>query len=206
MKQSKLFHPRVFNDQEWAEGYYKRNKKSIEKVGKRLVGILADSGFTNGKLLDVGCGFARIAIEIAKRFPEVEITGIDLGEPLLDIGRKLISEHGFENQITLNIGDAHQLNFEDNSYDIVINSFMLHIVEDPVSMLNEIERVAKPDASIIMTDLRRGFLAYFVKKFKTAYTLDEALLVIQKSDIRPGVSSTGPFWWDYIAIDKTFYK
>jgi hypothetical protein len=56
MKQIGLFHPRVFDDQEWAEGYYKRNRKNIERVGKRLAGLLKTIGFTGGTILDVGCG------------------------------------------------------------------------------------------------------------------------------------------------------
>jgi len=40
MKQSDLFHPRIFSDQEWAEGYYKPNEKNIGRVEKlRLIEI-----------------------------------------------------------------------------------------------------------------------------------------------------------------------
>jgi ubiquinone/menaquinone biosynthesis C-methylase UbiE len=199
MKQIELFHPRVFNDQEWAEGYYKRNRKNIERVGKRLAGLMKTIGFTGGTILDVGCGFASVPIEIAKTFPNVKITGIDLGEPLLDIGRTLIKKERLEKQIVLLNGDAQNLQYENNSFDVVINSFLLHIVENPIQMLNEIDRVAKPEGIILITDLRRGFLAYLLKKFRTAYTLEEASVVIKNSEIRRGELSTGLFWWDYRA-------
>lgn len=198
MKRLELFHPRVFNDQEWAEGYYKRNALNIKRVGKRFAELLKKSGFTDGKILDVGCGFASIPIEVAKAVPGTEITGIDLGEPLLDIGRSLIEKAGFKERINLLNGDAENLQFEKDSFDVVINSFMLHIVEKPVVMLNEIERVAKPDAKIMITDLRRGLLAYFIKKFKTSFTSEEAMNIIGKSEIRKGKLSNGPFWWDYM--------
>ena len=198
MKKIPLFHPRVFHDQEWAEGYYKRNHTNIARVGKRFVNILKSCGFTEGKILDVGCGFATIPIEIAKEFAGAKITGVDLSEPLLEIGRDHAEREGLENQIDLLTGDAQKLQFEANSYDVVINSFLLHIVEDPVQMLNEIERVAKPDGRIVITDLRRGFLAYFVKKIRTTYTLVEAAEVIKKSNIRKGKLSSGLFWWDYL--------
>jgi hypothetical protein len=58
--------------------------------------------------------------------------------------------------------------------------------------------VAKPHAKILITDLRRGFLAYVMKKFRTAYTLEEASNVLNKSKLREGKLSTGLFWWDYI--------
>ncbi len=202
MKQIDLFHPRVFRDQDWAEGYYKRNRKSIEKVGQRLARLLKSMGFTEGTILDVGCGFATVPIEIAKAFPKATITGIDLGEPLLKIGRKLINNNGLENQIVLLNGDAQNLQYDDSSFDVVINSFLIHIVEDPIQMLNEIERVAKPEGIILITDLRRGFLAYIIKKFRTAHTLEEASELLGKSKIRYGRFASGPFWWDYI-VDNT---
>ena len=205
MKQEDLFHPRIFNDKGWAEGYYERNKNSIEKVGKRYAKLLKTIGFTNGTILDVGCGFASVPIEIAKIFPEAIITGIDLSEPLLDIGRTLINNAGLKKQITILKGDAQNLQYKNETFDVVINTFLLHIVENPISMLNEINRVAKPEAKILITDLRRGFLAYFIKKFRTAYTLNEADDIIKNSEIRKGKLSSGLFWWDYIYsndIDK----
>ncbi len=202
MKQIDLFHPRVFRDQDWAEGYYKRNRKSIEKVGQRLARLLKSMGFTEGTILDVGCGFATVPIEIAKAFPKATITGIDLAQPLLKIGRKLIKNNGLENQIVLLNGDAQNLQYDDSSFDLVINSFLIHIVEDPIQMLNEIERVAKPEGIILITDLRRGFLAYIIKKFRTAHTLEEASELLGKSKIRYGRFASGPFWWDYI-VDNT---
>lgn len=106
MKRADLFHPRVFSDREWAEGYYKRNAQNITRVGKRFAKLLKDSGFTGGNILDVGCGFAAIPIELAGTFPNAEITGIDLGEPLLDLGQSLVDKAGLKERITLLPGDA----------------------------------------------------------------------------------------------------
>ncbi len=202
MKQIDLFHPRIFDDQEWADGYYKRNKKNIKQVGKRFARLLKKNGFTSGTILDVGCGFASVPIEIAKTFPESKITGIDLGEPLLNIGKKLIHREELDEQITIFKGDAQNLQFENDTFDVVINTFLLHIVENPISMLDEIDRVTKPNGQILITDLRRGFLANFIKKFRTSHTLEEASLVLKKSKIRGGKLSSGFFWWDYVCSNN----
>jgi ubiquinone/menaquinone biosynthesis C-methylase UbiE len=197
MKRAQLFHPRVFSDQEWAEGYYKRNAKSIERVGTRFARILKDTGFESGKVLDSGCGFAAVPIQLAKSFPNVEIIGIDLGEPLLKMGQSLAQQAGVADRVTLLKGDVEKLEFPTDEFDVVVNTFMLHIVDDPVAMLNEMERVAKPGGKILITDLRRIWLGFIVKKLRTAFTLEEAAAVIKKSDLRPGRGSKGPFWWDY---------
>lgn len=198
MKRAELFHPRVFSDQKWAEGYYKRNAKNIERVGKRYVQLLKRSGFEKGRILDAGCGFGTVAIEIAKCLGDVEIVGIDLGTPLLELGQLLAAKAGVADRIELLEGDVQRMAFEPESFDVVLSTFMLHVVDDPVVMLNEIERVANQQAKIMMTDLRRICLALVVKKLKTAYTLEEAREVISRADIRPGRYSKGPFWWDYM--------
>lgn len=198
MKRAELFHPRIFSDQEWAEGYYKRNAKNIERVGKRFAQLLKLSGFKRGRILDAGCGFGSVAIEIAKSFNDVEIVGIDLGKPLLKLGQSLAEKSGVADRIDFSEGDVQKLDFEIDFFDVVINTFMLHIVDDPVLMLNEIERVAKKQGRIMITDLRRIWLALVVKKLKTAFTLEEVKEVINKSNIRPGRYSKGPFWWDYM--------
>jgi ubiquinone/menaquinone biosynthesis C-methylase UbiE len=198
MKRADLFHPRVFSDQEWAEGYYKRNAKNIERVGKRFVQLLKRSGFEGGRILDTGCGFGAVAIEIAKNFNDVEIVGIDLGKPLLKLGQSLAEKSGVADRIDFSEGDVQKLDFKIDSFDVVINTFMLHIVDEPAVMLNEIERVAKNKGIIMVTDLRRIWLSLVVKKLKTAFTLEEAKEVVGKSNIRPGRYSRGPFWWDYM--------
>jgi len=198
MKRIELFHPRVFSDQEWADGYYKRNKVNIKRVGVRLAQILTKSGFQGEKILDTGCGFGTIAIELAKQFKESEIIGIDLGEPLLELAGSLAEEAGVKDQIQFQKGDVENLEFEDKSFDLVVNTFMMHVVEDPVAMLNEIERVTREDGIIIITDLRRFWLGLLLKKFRTTFTLEEGLEIINRSELRPGTGMKGPFWWDYL--------
>ena len=90
------------------------------------------------------------------------------------------------------------LPFENNSFDAVINTFMLHLVDDPVKMCNEMERVLKPDGHLVMIDLRRNWLLSFLEKeMRAAYTPKEALEVIGRSNLRKGKLKTTPIWWGY---------
>jgi ubiquinone/menaquinone biosynthesis C-methylase UbiE len=202
MKRIELFHPRVFSDPEWAEGYYKRNRTNITRVAFRLADILTKSGFKGGKILDAGCGFGVVSIEIAKRFPESEVIATDLAEPLLNLAGSLASGAGVQDSITFQKGDVQKMDFDDQSFDLVINTFMVHIVEDPVAMFNEIQRVTKEQGIVLISDLRRIWLGLFVKKLRTSFTLNEGLDIIHQSGLRPGKGSSGPFWWDYfIGLD-----
>jgi ubiquinone/menaquinone biosynthesis C-methylase UbiE len=198
MKRAELFHPRVFTDSDWSLGYYKRNARNIKMVGQRFAGLLKSSGFSGTTVLDTGCGFGAVPIEIARAFPGVRITGVDLSEPLLEMARSFAEKEGVSDRIVFSTGDVHSLEFPDNSFDLTVNTFMLHVVEDPVAMLNELERVTRDDGRIMITDLRRIWLGAVVRKLKTAYTLEEAVGVIGQSRLRKGSASKGPFWWDYM--------
>lgn len=198
MQRIELFHPRIFSDQEWAHGYYKRNAKNIARTGKRLAELLERSGFQKGRVLDAGCGFGAVCIEIAKRFPKAEIVGVDLAQPLLHMAQSLAEQSNTSDRIQFLEGDVQKLDFSDDSFDMVINTYMLHIVEKPVNMLNEIERVTSAQGKILITDLRRMVLALLIKKFRTTFTLEEARHIIETSDLRAGRYAKGPIWWDYM--------
>ncbi len=194
MKRTELYHPRVF-DSLWAEKYYKNNFKNIQRAGKDIVKILKQYGFKSGKILDAGCGFGAIDIEIAKAFPKAEIVAVDLSEPLLEIARRDAEKNKTSDRITFQPGDVHNLSFDTASFDLVINTFLLHIVEHPIDMLNELDRVTKPNGHIIVLDLCRNWLAWIIKELRKSLTLTEACEIIKKSNIRQGKTSRGAYWW-----------
>lgn len=200
LKRSELYHPRVFDDPEWAESYFRRNRKNIHRTGRRLAQLMHDGGFRAGRILDAGCGFGAVALELANRFPEAQIVGIDLSKSLLEISRREASKAGLAGRLDFRTGDVHDTGFEDDGFDFAVSSYMLHIVEHPVRMLNELERVVSKGGGIIMTDLRRMWLGWFVKEIRKTLTLEEAVEIIQSSGIRKGDARKGPFWWDYIAL------
>jgi SAM-dependent methyltransferase len=82
----------------------------------RLVGPL-----DGRSVLDVGTGTGRIAMLLTKG--GATVTGIDASEEMLRIGReRAAAEHA---TIDFRIGDAHALQFPDQSFDIVVSSRVL---------------------------------------------------------------------------------
>ena len=73
----------------------------------------------------------------------------------------------------------------------------VHLVEDPVLMFNEIERVLKERGHFFIKDLRRSWLSIFEREIKSTYSIKEALVIIDKSELRIGEFSSGFLWWDY---------
>ncbi len=53
------------------------------------------------------------------------------------------------------VGDANSVPFRDSTFDLVLCNSVLHHMRDPSRLLAEIRRIAKPEAAILLRDLRR---------------------------------------------------
>jgi ubiquinone/menaquinone biosynthesis C-methylase UbiE len=197
MKRSPLTHERVFSDEEYAERYAGGHWRMAEKFGEECAGKLKARGFGGGKIIDVGCGFGATNIVLAEQFPDSELVGIDLSEPLLELARGEAEKRGFSERVRFEVGDVGDIPFEDDSFDAAINVNMLHLVEDPVKMLDEIERVLKPGGFLFIADLQRSLLGLLEEEIKFALTLGEARELFAQSRLREGKFSWGMLWWRF---------
>ena len=173
-----------------------------KKIGKKYVKFLSEGGFKSGKVLDSGCGSGAILMEMCRMFPKAEAIGVDLSDPLLEFARKYAEKEGLSNRVSFEKADVESLPFENDFFDVVINTNMLHIVENPVKMLNEIERVLAPKGGLIFGDIRRSWIGYLMPIFKTAYTPEEGGEVLRQSNLRPWKLKKGFFWWGMLASES----
>ena len=102
-----------------------------------------------GKVLDVGVG---TGLELPMFGDNVRITGIDLCEPMLEIARKRVADLGLKNVDELRVMDAMNLDYPDESFDVVVAPYVLTVVPDPERMLNEMARVVKPGGEMILVN------------------------------------------------------
>jgi ubiquinone/menaquinone biosynthesis C-methylase UbiE len=198
MKQSPLIHDRVFSG-DFAEEYARKHRKIAERFGHKFAETLAVRGFETGRILDVGCGFGATAIVLAQRVPRSEVVGIDLSEPLLDLATQAAQSNGMGERVTFEKADVQEIPYDDNSFAAVLNLQMLHIVEDPIAMLDEMERVLLPDGILLMADIRRSWVGLLDKVFKSGLTVEEATALVRRSNLRQGTFSSDLLWWQYEA-------
>ena len=75
------------------------------------------------QILDVATGTADVAIMTTSLLHPDKITGIDISDGMLEIGRAKIKKQGLENTIELINGDSETIIFPDNSFDAVTVAF-----------------------------------------------------------------------------------
>lgn len=77
------------------------------------------------------------------------ITGIDLSEGMLKVAQERIDEHRL-NHVTLQRMNAGQMEFEDNSFDLVMAAYLITAVPDYRVVVSEMIRVCRPGGRIVM--------------------------------------------------------
>jgi len=197
MKRAPLAHERVFYNEDYAETYARRHKKMSEMFGQEYAMKLSSRGFQKGRIIDIGCGFGATNLVLAKRLVDSEIVGIDLSEPLLRLARRAAEAANVGERVRYEKADVHQIPYEDNSFDVVINVNMVHLVEEPIQMLNEIERVLVPGGFLFIADLRRSWLGLVEGVIISGLTIGEARKLLNRSKLSGGNLSWGFLWWRF---------
>lgn len=129
-----------------AESVWNWESAAGKKRAKRRAQLLIETGkITNAAYaLEIGCGtgvFTRKIYETTR----CNIIAIDISEDLLKIAKEKLSEIDFR------IGDAMNLDFHENTFDVVFGSSVLHHL-DMEKAYKEILRVLKPGGRIVFAE------------------------------------------------------
>lgn len=103
------------------------------------------------KVLDIATGTGDLAIQMAKA-TQAKITGYDLSAGMLEVGKKKVTKENLDDRIEMIQGDAENMPFEDNSFDVITVSFGVRNFENLKKGLDEIYRVLKPGGKFIILE------------------------------------------------------
>lgn len=120
---------------------------------KAAIKAVSTTGIPVRKILDVGTGTADLAIMAAVSLRPESVTGIDIADGMMEIGRRKVDEAGLSGVVTLLNEDCGKLHFADGEFDAVISAFVLRNFEDIAGCLTEIRRVLSADGVAVFVDL-----------------------------------------------------
>ncbi|PIB36547.1 bifunctional demethylmenaquinone methyltransferase/2-methoxy-6-polyprenyl-1,4-benzoquinol methylase [Reichenbachiella sp. 5M10] len=102
-------------------------------------------------ILDVATGTGDLAIEALTLNPE-RITGVDISEGMLEMGREKMKRLGYDDRIEMSMGDSEQLLFEDNTFDAVVVAFGVRNFQDLEKGLADMRRVLKDGGMVVILE------------------------------------------------------
>lgn len=104
------------------------------------------------QMLDVATGTGDVAIMAQRMLQPDHITGIDISEGMLELGRVKVSKAGFDGKITLQQGDSETINFPDATFDAITAAFGVRNFENLEKGLSEMCRVLKPGGKAVILE------------------------------------------------------
>ena len=136
-------------------GYSKVNQKELEGIQrerwkKQFKRLLPEN--QNLKVLDIGTGPGFFTI-ILEELGYSNITGVDYSYKMLEVARENIQTYGKENSsIQLIQMDAQNLEFEPESFDIIVSRNLTWNLQNPQQAYSEWLRVLKPNGALFIFD------------------------------------------------------
>ena len=141
---------------------------NIDKIWRRnTIKKLRQSQPTT--ILDIATGTGDFAVA-ASKISGTKITGIDISEGMLEVGRKKIEKKKLASRIDLLKADSEDLPFDDNLYDAAIVGFGVRNFENLEKGLTEIYRVLKPGGLFFILEFSKPVKTPFKQLYKFYFT------------------------------------
>jgi ubiquinone/menaquinone biosynthesis C-methylase UbiE len=129
------------------------NSKKREESNIQLIEhFFAQSGIdlhNVNKVLDIGCGVGFVARYLNDRY-EMEVIGIDVDPEQVEFAKEYSKEN---EELHFTVADATRLPFEDNQFDLVLSFMVVHHIGDWKRVLEEIDRVLRPNGAYILYEV-----------------------------------------------------
>lgn len=106
---------------------------------------------SNMKILDLGTGSGYLSFEIAKKHPNIQVTGLDIVEKALEANRKKAEQLNIKNIEFISYGGA-DFPLKENEFDMVVSRYALHHFPQIKDSIAEVSRVLKPDGHFFVSD------------------------------------------------------
>ncbi len=100
-------------------------------------------------ILEIGVG---TGLSFDDYGPENVVTGIDVSVDMIEKAQRRLETGHFPHVAAVHVMDAHELEFDDSSFDVAVAQFVITLVANPEGVLDECIRVLRPGGTLILVN------------------------------------------------------
>jgi len=107
-------------------------------------------------VLEVAVGAGDVIERIARKVGEKgRVYGVDVAQGYIEFTKRRLVKLGLDYNVNLALGEATKLPFEDNAFDVLINCFMMDLIDAPEipKVLSEFKRVVKVHGKVVIATM-----------------------------------------------------
>jgi 2-polyprenyl-3-methyl-5-hydroxy-6-metoxy-1,4-benzoquinol methylase len=145
--------PELMDDPEQALVYARAD---FEKENQGFVDRFREyyPDFSEGQLLDMGCGPGDIPIRFAQAYPACRITAVDASEPMIGLAGAAVTLAGLADRITFRCERFQAVSLVELA-DAAVSNSLLHHVPNPLQFWYRLRQLVKPGSPVLVMDLLR---------------------------------------------------
>ena len=117
----------------------------------RIAGIGEVLARPGARVADVGTGGGWSALALARAYPHLEVVGIDIDEPSIEMARRNAADAGLEGRVRFVHDDAANL-AEHGAFDLAIALECVHDMPYPATVLAAMRQAVGPDGAVLVLD------------------------------------------------------
>lgn len=175
------------------------NRAYVELFRSLQKAHLLDNVKGDSTVCDCGIGTAAFSLALVKAINlRINIVGADISQEMLNQAQQSLNQANISQQLYQ--ADVNNLPFDDNTFDLVISAHMLEHLPHPIRGLQEMMRVLRPGAPLLLAVTRPGLLGWWIQWHWGNNCLSEAevtamMTKIELRQIRSYPLTTGLSRW-----------
>ena len=150
---NRILEPELMDDPTQADAYARAD---FEEENQGFVNRFKEyfPEFSQGRVLDLGCGPADIPIRFAKLYPACHIIGVDASAPMIQLGEQAVQQAGLTDRVTLRC-ERYEEVAGARIVDAAMSNSLLHHLPNPLQFWQKLRQLVKPGAPVLVMDLLR---------------------------------------------------
>ena len=128
--------------------------------------------FSEGHILDLGCGPGDIPLRLARALPLCRVTGVDASAPMIRLAEQAVLQAGLSGRVTFRCERFQEVAGASQA-DAAVSNSLLHHVPNPLQFWHRLRLLVKPGSPVLVMDLLRPESPEAAQAIVDQYAADE---------------------------------